>query len=366
MQPRQLTQFIIAGLVLIVGLVACSGDGEEATGAKKRPALLVTVVDAQIQDVQVSEFSVGRIESLADPVIAAEVEGRVLELLVQIGDPVEQGQVLARIDAGDYELSRDGALAEIGRLEEMIEQQQRLVNRYEKLRKDKFFSENALDEANSQLRALGKQVAGAKARLEQARRDLGRTSIKAPLSGKIEQRMVSEGDFVRPGGSIFRLSTDESLRVVLPFPESLSNQLQAGQRVILESPVQPGKLVEAKITELRPTVGSTNRAMEALVDLNNPGGWKAGASVSGELVLAVNEDAVVVPEICLAIRPAGRVVYVYNPADSLVEERIVEVGVQRDGWVEIVSGLSAGETVVADGAAFLSGGVEVRLPVTEE
>lgn len=364
MHPKKMIRFMAVGLVVLSGMAACGGEEKAAVG-KERPAVLVTIVEASAQDVNVSEFSVGRIESKADPFVAAEIDGRVVEVLVEVGGEVTEGSSLATIDPGDYQLATDSASAEIGRLGAMIEQQQRLVNRYEALREDKFFSENALDEAHSQLRVLNKQLLAAEARRNQANRDLARTVVKAPIAGKIEQRLISPGDYVRKGSPMFRLNTDDVLRVVLPFPESLSGQLAIGQTVLLESPVKPGHKVEAPISEIRPTVGTVNRSLEAIIDVQNPGGWRAGASVNSELILAVNHHAVVVPEISVVLRPKGQVLYVYQE-NGTVEERVIQGGVQRDGFIEVLSGLRAGEKVVTDGAAFLTDQAPIRLPQTEK
>lgn len=98
--------------------------------------------------------------------------------------------------------------------------------------------------------------------------------------------------------------------------------------------------------------GAGNRAFDVFVTLDNPGVWKPGASVVGKVVLGEHPNAVVVPEGSVVIRPAGKVVYVVK--GDKVEQRLVQVGVEQNGAVEILSGLQANETVVVDGAGFLT------------
>jgi RND family efflux transporter MFP subunit len=98
--------------------------------------------------------------------------------------------------------------------------------------------------------------------------------------------------------------------------------------------------------------GGNNRSFDVFVIFDNPGAWKPGATVNGTVVLGEHANAVVIPEESVVLRPAGQVVYVVQ--GDKVEQRMVEVGVQQGGMVEILGGLLLGETVVVDGAGFLT------------
>ncbi len=157
---------------------------------------------------------------------------------------------------------------------------------------------------------------------------------------------------------MFQLSTDQTLRVVLPFPESLGNRLEVGQTLRIHAPMAPEERVEVPITEIRPVIGAQNRAIEVLAEIRNPGGWRAGGSVTGEVVLVRRENAVVVPPLALIRRPAGTVVYVIT--DDQAIERPVTAGVRSADFVEILDGLKGGETIAVEGASYLSDGAKVR------
>ena len=199
-------------------MVGCSEEVEEKT-AGPRP-VLVTMTEVIIGVTEELEGTVGRIESKAQPLVAAEIDGRITHINAEIGDTVKIGDQLAQIDPEDYRLSQRSAQSDVDRINAMIKQQQRLVDRYLKLREDEFFAENTLDAASSELDVLKKQRSSALNRLSQAKRNLSRASVSAPLSGEISERLVNEGDYVKRGNSLFRLSTDQYLRVVLPYPEA--------------------------------------------------------------------------------------------------------------------------------------------------
>ena len=349
-------RFLAATGLVLAALTAC-GKTEQA--AVKPPGILITTARVETAPVETLETSVGQVESLVEPEVSAEVAGRVLSVKVEVGDTVAKGQVLAEIDAEDYRLRQGSAQAEIARLSALIGQQERLVERYETLAKSDFFAKNALDDAQAQLKALRSQQAAAQAQSAEASRNLARARVLAPVDGGVSARLVNVGDYVAVGAPIARLSTDRLLRVTLPYPEALAGTLKPGLPVRLRSPAAPDAAVEASVTEIRPTVGVNNRALLVLVDLPNPGGWKAGASIDGEVILGRREQAMTVPETAVVLRPAGPTVYVIEGEQA----RAVGVapGVYRNGRVEILSGLEAGTRVAVDGAGFLSDGAAVRV-----
>ena len=351
------TSLLLSAIAFV--LAGCSDDvAKGPTGP--RPVLITTFETTSGRTEEV-EVTVGRIESKAEPLVAAEVDGRITHIHAEIGDQVAAGASLARIDPEDYRLALQSARSEVGRLSSMIEQQQRLVNRYLKLREDEFFAENTLDEASSQLEVLKKQRMSAQTRLEQAERNLSRAEVVSPLNGEISERLVNEGDYVKRGNPLFRISTDEYLRIVLPYPEKLADRLEPGKLVRLESATALGVRVEAAVSEIRPTIGDISHAVDVIIDMPNPGNWRAGGTINGELVVDVIEQAVMVPETSVVLRPVGHVVYVLNDEQNTVEERLVETGILADDLLEIRSGLVAGEIVARDGAGFLSGGAAVAI-----
>jgi len=343
-------------VVVALGLTAC---GKQEQALVKPPGILITTTRVSAASVETLETSVGQIESLVEPVVAAEVAGRVLAVKVEVGDQVKKGQTLLELDSEDYRLRQGSAQAEIGRLAALIAQQKRLVARYEALAKSDFFARNALEEARSQLSALQSQSDAAVAQGGEARRNLQRGRVVAPLDAAVSARMVNVGDYVAVGAPILRLSTDQALRITLPYPEALAEVLHPGLPVRLRSPAAPDTVIEATISEIRPTVGTANRALQVLVDLPNPGGWKPGASIDGEVILGQRAQALVVPEGAVVLRPGGSTVYLIDGDKARAVK--VQTGVYRKGTVEILFGLSAGATVALDGAGFLSDGAPVRV-----
>lgn len=353
-------RLFLGGLALaLVTVSACGKDEQKPQGP---PPTMVTTAPAQAQNLQITQESIGSVDTQTAPFVAAEVAGRVTRLAVNVGEHVRAGQVLAELDPRDQQLTRQAAAAELNRVQALLRNQQRLVERYQKLVQQGFVSETALDNAESQLAAYREQAHAAQAQLEAAQRNLARTKIVAPITGRVEQRMVAIGDFVTVGKAVFQLTSSQTLRVHLPFPETLAAQLRPGQAARLSTPTAPGKTVEGRVSEIRPMVGVGSRSIDVIVDVPNPGDWRSGASVNGAIVVGERPNAVTVPEQSVVLRPAGEVVYVLNAGKA--EQRVVQTGLRQGGLVEIQSGVKAGETVIVDGASFLTDKAPVAVQKT--
>jgi RND family efflux transporter MFP subunit len=346
---------------LLLALAALSGCGNppDPPAAATPPATLITVSQAAVAPLEVIERSVGRLESVIDPKVAAEVQGRVTEVLARAGKDVKQGDVMARIDARDLELSRRVTQAEINRIEALLANQQRIVQRNEQLVAKNFVSQNALEDSIAQSRALREQLEGARAQLGLTERNLSKTRVLAPVDARVQTQIVAPGDYVKVGDGMFELVSLKRLRAHVPFPENAAARVRIGLPVRLTTPTAPGETVIGTVSDIKPVVGASSRAVEALVRFDNPGNWQPGASVNAEVIIAERPGAVLVPETGVVARPAGKVVYLIENGKAVA--RVVETGVRSAGRIEVTKGLAGGETVAWDGAGFLTDGASITV-----
>jgi RND family efflux transporter MFP subunit len=345
----------IPALLALALLAAGCGDRRGASPDAAVRRTPVTVATATRERVDAVETTVGRVEATAAPALAAETSGRVVRLHVDGGSTVRRGEVLAELDGEPQRLAVASARASVERLEALLDNQQRTVKRYQELR-SKAVSESMLEEALAQQSARQAELEDARARLAEAQYRLDRTRIRSPVDAVVERRLISVGDYVSPGTPVVTIVGREHMRVVLPFPERLSGQLRPGLAVTLDQAARPGATVTGTVTEVRPMVGTNNRAVEALVDLPAGSDWPPGGSVTARIVLA-SRDGVVVPAASVVRRPAGDVVYVVS--GEKVAERKVTVGIREAVRAEILTGVEPGETVVVSGAGFLTDGALV-------
>lgn len=344
-------------MALVLLLSAC-GKQEEVVKVASPPS--VSVITAEQISMEVREETIGSLEGMMDPTVAAEVSGRVLKVLVRQGQHVKKGQEIALLNPVDYQLQRREALSEVARLEALLENQQRSVERNARLVERNFISQIVLDDVKTQEIALRRQLEGAKSRLASIEHNQSKTRLLSPVNGTVESRLVAEGDYVKVGDPLFQIISNQRLRAHLPFPESIASSIRPGLEVRLNTPTSSVEIV-SRIRELKPAIGIGNRAMDVLADVEDQPGWHAGASVNGVVVLGVRENVVVVPEQSIVLRPAGEVVYAISQDQAQAHQRVVRTGLRQDGMVEIIDGIQAGEQIVLDGAAFLTDGARISV-----
>ena len=206
----------------------CSGKKDETPPV---PAgTLISVTAARTQDVPVLLKSIGRLESRAAPLVAAEIDGRVLKLAVDEGAEIAAGAVLAELDATSVTLEVRAAKADLGRIGALLANEERRVERFRTLAARELISREQLDDAEAQLAVLRAQRDATEAQLRIVEDQVAKTVIRAPLAGRIQKRLVSVGDFVKRGSPLFEIATSASLRALLPVPEPLAAQARARAR----------------------------------------------------------------------------------------------------------------------------------------
>jgi len=347
-------------LIVLVGLAACGkNEAQQPNQPSAPPPTNVTVTTVVQRNIDVVEETVGTVEGPIAPQITAEVAGRVLKVHGRAGAAVKEGDLLAVIDAADFKLQREVARAEVARISAELSKQDRVVERTRQLIQQKFVSEAVLDDALSLQMALREQLEGARAQVGLIDRSLGKTQIRSSLDGRIDRPIISQGDYVKVGDPMFALVSARVLNVYLPFPESAAARLRPGLPVRLITPAAPDRPIDATLSDIKPVVGNVNRAVNALVRLRDVVDWKPGATVTGAVVVDVRRGALVVPELSVVLRPAGKVVYQVE-GDKAVQ-RVVSTGVKSGGVVEILSGLTPGQKVVVDGAGFLTDQAPVKI-----
>jgi RND family efflux transporter MFP subunit len=348
--------------MLLAGLLAACGDKREEKKAGPPPAP-ITVTQVRSAVFEVTEDTLGSLEVLDDPKLGAEVAGKIVQVLAHAGKPVRRGETLAVIDAADYALQNQSDEAEVKRLAALLAQQERLVERQQSLVAKGFLSQHAADDARAQRSAIAEQLDAARARAGIGRRAVGKIQVVAPHDGVIESQQVAAGDYVKLGDPLFQLVSNRRLRAHLPFPESAASRLARGQAIRLTSPLAPGRSFAAQISEIRPVVAEASRALDVIADLDGAGMLRAGGTVNASVLIAAKEAALVVPEQSVVLRPAGKVVYavVADGDKQKAQQRVVRTGAKKNGVIEILAGLQAGETVVEDGAGFLTNGAVVAV-----
>lgn len=357
MNTRMIKVFTV---VFTLMLSACGGqDNSDAKAVAATRAVMISTTLAEVKDLPVWLETVGRVHSHSAPTLAAEVAGRVVQVSADTGDSIEAGQLLAQTDTSTLLLQQQAAQAGVDRLQVHIASGQRRVERFETLSLKNLASQTQLDDAKEQLEAFRADHKAAEAQLAIVNDSLAKSRVTAPVSGVIQQRFISEGDFVSRGQPLFEITQPGHLQAWLPYPEAVALQVKVGQAARLYSPLIEGELISGKVTELQPSIGSGSRAVMAIVDLDKAGSLRPGATLSGHVLVATHANAVMVPNKSIVHRPTGDMVYIIQ--NNTATARKVASGRNQGAMIEITAGLKGGEVVATDGASFLSDGASVSI-----
>lgn len=345
-------------------LHACNGGDSTGDGVSVgEREVLISVHRTEVIDLPIWLESVGQVHSQSAPTLAAEVSGRITRVLADTGDRIEAGQLLAETDTSTLLLQQQAAKAAVERLLVHIANGEKRVERLQTLSAKNLSSQTQLDDAREQLEAYRADHKAAVAQLAIVEDSMTKSRVVAPVSGVIERRLISAGDFVSRGQALFQITHPSRLQAWLPYPETVALEVKIGQTARIHSPLTPGQAVTGTISELQPTIGSGSRAVMAIVNLGEPGELRPGATITGQVLVETRRNAVLVPNISVVRRPGGEYVYVIDGGRAAA--RLVETGHPQGNLVEIVSGLDGSETVATDGAAFLTDGAQVKIAEPE-
>ena len=314
--------------------------------------IVVSSTFPSTQEINEEENLMGLIYSKSSPSLAVEVSGRVVKIIADVGDEVKAGDILAKIDSEKYNLQFSQAKAEIARLSALLVNKELDLQRAEKLFKDNLVSEEMMDRTKADFNALKEQMNAADAQLRNTKRLIEETNIKAPIKSEVAIKHIDAGDYVQPGMVVYELVDTKNLKVDLSFPEYLSPKLKKGLEVRITSPTNPDEIVISKIRDIKPNIDSRNKSLTTIIDFENPGTWLPGASSRATVVFSKFENAIVVPQISVVRRSIGEVIYVVK-GDS-VKETLVKTGLRKEGYIQILEGITLNDEIVKDGAGFLT------------
>ncbi|WP_295527370.1 efflux RND transporter periplasmic adaptor subunit [Novosphingobium sp. Chol11] len=360
---RRAVAAILALIVMVLGAVwyftQGSPTGAKADAAKGAQAQTVSVIQPGRVTVQGTIETSGTLAARREmPVGAAGDGGRVVRVLVDAGDWVRAGQVLAVVDRAvqAQQIAGQAANIEVQRANARLAQSN--LDRAVKLVEKGFISKADIDRLTATRDAEVAQVRVATATLEQIRASTARLDIVAPAAGLVLSRGVEPGQIVGPGsGVLFRIARDGELEMQARLGESDLARLSVGVPAEV-LPVGTAQSYTGQIWQLAPTIDAQTREGMARIALAyspalRPGGF-ASAKISSGSVLAP-----VLPESAILSDRNGSFVFVVV-AKNKVERRAVKLGEVTAQGIVVSQGLSGDERVVMRAGGFLNAGDSVR------
>jgi len=341
-------------LVLTSALISGCGVGEasvpDADAIQAATPVAVETAMPSRSDINATYAASASISSDADAPVIARVAGEIVEMLVEEGDSVEAGQVLARLDGERLRLEMLAASANLDRAKKEYERNTDLHERglvssamYEGLKFD---------------------LASLTASYELKRLNYDYSNIRATISGVVSSRDVKTGENLSAGQVAFRITETSELVAYLQIPQSELAKFTAGHKATVTVASMPESDFEATIIRISPTIDARNGTFRATAAINNGDGYLA-PGMFGRFTIAYEKhsNALVIPADALLDEDEETSVYVVQ--DDEVVRRAVEIGIKEDGRVEILNGLLDDDQIVVIGHSGLRDGSKVLASVSD-
>ncbi len=355
-----------AAVVALLAAACGGGDGAESAGGRPsggpgggsggspwagaggaEAAAAVPVEAATVQRRDISSFieTQGTLEAENEVDVVGRVSAPIVELRAEEGMAVARGQLLARLD--DAELS---AQLEISRVN--LAEATQAWERAQQLERSQLISPEEHEQARTRFET-------ARAQLEGDQIQIGYARVRAPFAGLIVTRYVDFAQQISPGTPMFRLSDFDPLLCPIQVPERDLSRLEIGQAAYLEVEAWPGERFEAEVLRIRPVVDAATGTVRVTLAVRGRGQLRPGMFADVFVETDRREGVLVMPKTALSIDSIGDTVYLAG--ESVARRREVELGFAEGDFVQVVSGLEAGDQVVVVGQDGLSDGTPIQI-----
>jgi membrane fusion protein (multidrug efflux system) len=365
-----------AGGALVLAALALAGCKGSAQKAAPAGPVEVGVVTLEPRSVTLTRELPGRTSAYRVAEVRARVNGIVLKRLFVEGSDVREGQPLFTIDAAPYRATLEGAKAQLARAEAQLANAKLLASRYEDLVKDNAVSRQEYENALAALKASEADVAAGRAAVETAQINLGYTTVRSPVAGRIGRSAVTEGAYVQQAQATLLATVQQLDPVFVDLTQASADVLrlrrdleegklqsagkgQAKVKLVLEDGREYGQIGTLQFTDVTVDPSTGSIALRALFP-NPKKDLLPGMFVRARLEEGVNPDALLVPQQAVSRDQKGLPFALVVGADNKVERR--QISADRavgDAWL-VTAGLKRGEQVIVDGLQKVRPGAEVK------
>ena len=344
MHRHRLTALGLAAL-LVAGLSGCArGDASVDQAPESTAALPVIVAPAEIADIHATYKTTATITADAEAPILARVGGEVVEILVEEGDVVRKGQVLARLDGDRLRLEMRQAKAE-------YDKAAREYSRMADLHARNLISTATFEDLKYDRDAK-------KASFDLKRLNFGYTSIRATIDGVVSSRDVKLGTNVSTGQTAFKVTDTSRLVAYLNIPQTELSKFSSGDTAMVSVDSAPETRFDATIARISPTIDMKSGTFRATLDIDNSGNELApGMFARFTIAYEEHENAIVIPFSAVVLEDNESIVYIVENGSAA--RRTVQTGIHSGDLVEVLTGLAGDEQIVLSGQSRLRDGSRV-------
>lgn len=335
----------VTSMALLFLLSAC-GAKDDGRSKDSGPPATVTVIAVKSEPWRDSIQAIGTAKARESVVISAKQAERISAVRFESGQRVSKGQVLIELDSGTVKAELDEARANLADLEIQVKRVQSLQSR-------QLIAQSQIDTTVASRNA-------ARARMQAATERLNDRIIRAPFSGVLGLRQVSQGQYVNAGFAMVNLDDLDHMWVDFPVPESLLSKLKTGMTLNLEADAFPNRIFNAQVASIDSRIDVATRAIMVRAGIENSDGLIRPGMMMRVSLQQDEIDALVLPE--LALQQVGNRTFVFIAAeDGTAISRDIGIGSRQAGHVTVNKGLQAGDKVILDGTSKLRDGQKIKI-----
>lgn len=362
------TRHRLIGIGILIALAAAGALYYVLNGAKPVPpiakeasALSVTIEPAIVTTMTRSLSVTGSLSAVDELPVGTETAGLAIrDVLVEEGDEVKAGQVIARFDDEVAKADVQQKEAALREAEANAAEADANIKRAEDLFRTNAVSAREVDNRRATATTATARVAVAKANLVEANVHLSQTELRAPTDGRIMMRMARVGAVPPAGTELFRILRDDRVQLAADVPETELARIRPGLpvRLILDGDLA-GRDFEGRVRLVSPVVDSKTRFGTVKIDVPRDPQLRPGMFARGRIVLG-SLETVAVPDSAVVYKDAKPMLFVAL-GRTKAEARQIETGARENGMISILSNLKAGEPVVTAGAGYLKDGDAINV-----
>jgi RND family efflux transporter MFP subunit len=345
-------------LVLLPAFLLACGEPAPPPPPEPRPVRVITVEPRAGGEVV---SLTGTIQAETEANLGFRIDGRMIERLVNVGDRVQAGQVIARLDPTNEENNLRAARAALEAAEAQLAEAQNNYWRQAELLRGGWTTRQRYDQASQQRQTARSALDSAQAQANIAENRLGYTALVADASGTVTARGAEPGEVVAPGRMIVRIARQGGLDAVFDVPPVVKDQAPANAVIEVALTLDPAMRAQGRVREVSPSADPVTGTFRVRIGLEDPPpALRLGSTVTGRMQLD-GGAAITIPAGALTRRDDAPAVWLVDPATQTVALRTIEVLRHDPARVVVGSGLTEGEVVVTAGVQALRPGQKVRL-----
>ncbi|TPJ28550.1 efflux RND transporter periplasmic adaptor subunit [Mesorhizobium sp. B2-7-2] len=345
-------------VVAALALAGCSQEKAEVVQEVVRPVKVVEIGEAQTT--RQLDYS-GSVRARTEMNLGFRIAGKVTERLVDIGQHVNEGDVLARVDPSDYELSVKSARASLDAAERQVETVDLARKRAEQLYAKNFAPKSQLDQARL---AYDQAVAtrdAARSTLAQAQNQVHYTDLKASQAGIVTAISADVGQVVGAGTPVMTVAVDGEKEVSIAVPEMDIAGFKPGKEVKASFWSDEGLTLNGKVREVAGSADPQSRTFAVRVSLPNDPRVLLGMTANVEATVGSKAQLVSIPLTAMTEKDGKQIVWTVDRASDTVHPRSIKVANFTADGVAVADGLKQGDIVVAAGTQFMTENLKVKL-----